>query len=692
MDFKISVEDSLFPPKGKQLHHFGLVLPCTSLKLLGMHCILTLFGEIKILMAQSELELDNARIQEQLIATQHPMLEDSPDSWEQSGFVLSWLIPNRLPWNKAMRTLALDTLLLSQEQCRAMDSLVKIYGRPTHAAFWMMNPWMSGQGALAFQRALDREFPNLEQRNQPMKSGIEFFYGTLVDPFNKSYNELALLQRWQYRIRHQFRNIGLSITLEKSINQDLAGIPGFFIQGKRGSVRWVIGDFHLQSENRLFHNTLRMPAFSNPCGHFPGSEILSASSRMISSNQVRGLGLQTSWNGAILVLRSFAAGVMDEVPYPLNTIQDSTTYNHNSLAWMHTSSLQMHKTWGVIGIQSALTSTLKIPRSWNPLVMVTPNRLFDLIIQPPPKFSDHLHFMGINYRVQKHNFFFQGNWSVHPPKREEPVNNTPIQGNSPRLSFQSSWDISQILTLVLTPHPAWSLGMRWTKLAQGDEIQRTMNFVWPKEGNRKMMDFNLQWSPKLLWSITLRSHWIEEGPGLGAGNSFMSWNRGLEGRILKGAFKESRYTILYQQPKRGDQRDYLFQYLRMPWPHHGSKEEQTHFDGFVQFAHGYSSPQKQTWAIAYNIFWKRIFHKRADLKVGQTWVIAGPEGERVTLREDQSFGAGWWTGSDRQYRFTASVQGRGSAGGWRLWARQIKQDDNLRWETGISYSQRWDEH
>jgi len=150
--------------------------------------------------------------------------------------------------------------------------------------------------------------------------------------------------------------------------------------------------------------------------------------------------------------------------------------------------------------------------------------------------------------------------------------------------------------------------------------------------------------------------------------------------------------MIYKQAERGRQGDYLFQYLRMPWPLPQRKGLDQGMSGYLQIAHGYSNPHQQTWVIAYNLLWKRVFQTQVDLKIGQTWAIAGPEGERVTVREDQSFGTGWWTGSSGQYRFTASLQGRSSGNGWRLWVRRIDDDENIRWESGLTYSQRWNEN
>jgi hypothetical protein len=234
--------------------------------------------------------------------------------------------------------------------------------------------------------------------------------------------------------------------------------------------------------------------------------------------------------------------------------------------------------------------------------------------------------------------------------------------------------------------------MRWTKLSQGSEALRIFSITFPTEGVNQSLELNTQWFPVPYWSITFRSQWEEEGPDQQFGNQLITWNRGLEGRIIKGPFKDTRYTMIYKQAGRGRQGDYLFQYLRMPWPIPQHKGLSEGMSGYVQIAHGFSNPHQQTWVIAYNLLWKRVFRTQADLKVGQTWAISGTEGESVTVREDQCFGTGWWTGSSEQYRFTASLQGRSGGNGWRLWVRRIEDDVKIRWEIGFTYSQRWNEN
>ncbi|MFM7747038.1 MAG: hypothetical protein ACKO7X_03875, partial [Bacteroidota bacterium] len=293
--------------------------------------------------------------------------------------------------------------------------------------------------------------------------------------------------------------------------------------------------------------------------------------------------------------------------------------------------------------------------------------------------------------IQKRNYFFQSNVAIRSYNPNLAWNKTQ-NPKHPVLDHILSWDYSQLHTLIMTPHPSWILGLRWSKLSQGTEASRIFSITLPTEGRRQSLDLNALWSTVPYWSLTLRSHWVEEGPDQQFGSQFIAWNRGLEGRILKGPFKDSRFTMIYKQAERGRQGDYLFQYLRMPWPLPQRKGLDQGMSGYLQIGHGYSNPHQQTWVIAYNLLWKRVFRTQVDLKVGQTWAIAGPEGERVTVREDQSFGTGWWTGSSGQYRFTASLQGRSGGNGWRLWVRRIDDDEYIRWESGLTFSQRWNEN
>lgn len=279
--FRFKIEDLL-------RHPYGLPMPKVALSWLGMQWFCTLLGEGHFLWAQSELDQDNAQIQEQIQATQHPMLEDMPDRWENSALDLPWTLQNRLPWNKPLRALAMDTLGLSKEQCSAMDSLVRVHGRPKQAAFWLILPWMESQVALTFQEAFGREFPLYNMRFRALKSGMDVLYGTRYERSSIRNEQAILEERWQYRLRQQYHNIGWAMTIEKPADRSFAGIPGFFVQGIRGKMMWLLGDFHPQSGNRLLGNTQRIPAFANPWAHIPGSEIPFASSRMSNGNQARG--------------------------------------------------------------------------------------------------------------------------------------------------------------------------------------------------------------------------------------------------------------------------------------------------------------------------------------------------------------------------------------------------------------------
>lgn len=308
------------------------------------------------------------------------------------------------------------------------------------------------------------------------------------------------------------------------------------------------------------------------------------------------------------------------------------------------------------------------------------------------KLTKELGSLGFNMHIQRHNYYFQSNWLAHPSTAAEAWIKDPKPSNPTHSQFLQAWALSQLHTLVLTPHSHWSIGLRLSKISQRSEAAGWVNSDWPTNAKRQSFDINAQWSPVPSWSITARSHWIEEKQDQHHGFRNISWVRGLDGKLLKGPFRDGRYTMIYKEGERGRQGYYLFQYLRLPWPSTGPRGEKQGLGGYLQIAHGYSKPSQQTWALAYQMLWKRIFRTGADLKIGQTWVIAGSEGEQVTVREDYSFGAGWWTGSSRQYRFTASLQGRGGGYGWRLWLRRIEDELALRWETGLTFTQRWDEN
>ena len=684
--FRFKIEDLL-------RHPYGLPMPKVALSWLGMQWFCTLLGEGHFLWAQSELDQDNAQIQEQIQATQHPMLEDMPDRWENSALDLPWTLQNRLPWNKPLRALAMDTLGLSKEQCSAMDSLVRVHGRPKQAAFWLILPWMESQVALTFQEAFGREFPLYNMRFRALKSGMDVLYGTRYERSSIRNEQAILEERWQYRLRQQYHNIGWAMTIEKPADRSFAGIPGFFVQGIRGKMMWLLGDFHPQSGNRLLGNTQRIPAFANPWAHIPGSEIPFASSRMSNGNQARGFSLQSAWGNHLIVMNSYALGILNS-PLP-DAALDDLVLGVNALTktavWMNSLAWEKERSWGILGLQFAMPSSLNLPASWNSSILTTQIIKANNTNTPVDQIINHLKTLGFNYKIQRRNYFFQSNVAIRSSNPSLAWNKSK-NPRHPVLDHILSWDYSQLHTLIMTPHPSWSLGLRWSKLSQGTEASRIFSITLPTVGHRQSLDLNALWSPVPYWSLTLRSHWVEEGPEQQFGSQFIAWNRGLEGRMLKGPFKDSRYTMIYKQAERGRQGDYLFQYLRMPWPLPQRKGLDQGMSGYLQVAHGYSNPHQQTWVIAYNLLWKRVFRTQVDLKIGQTWAIAGPEGERVTVREDQSFGTGWWTGSSGQYRFTASLQGRSGGNGWRLWVRRIDDDENIRWESGLTYSQRWNEN
>jgi len=670
----------------------GLTLPKVALSWLGIRWLCTLLGEGHFLWAQSELDQDNAQIQEQIQATQHPMLEDMPDRWENSALDLLWTLQNRLPWNESLRALAMDTLGLSKDQCSAMDSLVRAHGRPKQAAFWLMLPWMESQVALTFQEALGQEFPRHDLRFRAFKSGIDVLYGTNYERSIRGQQPI-LDERWQYRLRQQLRNIGWAMTIEKPADRSFTRIPGFFVQGIRGKMMWLLGDFHPQSGNRLLGNTQRIPAFANPWAHIPGSEIPFASSRMSNGNQARGVSLQSAWGNHLIVMNSYALGILNS-PLPDASLDDlalGVIALPKTAVWMHSLAWEKERSWGILGLQFAMPSTLNLPTSWNSSILTTQMIKVNNTITPVNQIINNLKTLGFNYKIQRRNYFFQSNVAIRSSNPSLAWNKAQNSRHA-ALDHILSWDYSHLHTLIMTPHPRWSLGLRWSKLSQGTEASRIFSITLPTVGRRQSLDLNALWSPVPYWSLTLRSHWVEEGPEQQFGSQFIAWNRGLEGRMLKGPFKDSRYTMIYKQAERGRQGDYLFQYLRMPWPLHQRKGLDQGMSGYLQIAHGYSTAHQQTWVIAYNLLWKRVFRTHADLKIGQTWAIAGPEGERVTVREDQSFGTGWWTGSSGQYRFTASLQGRSGGNGWRLWVRRIEDEDHIRWESGLTYSQRWNEN
>ncbi|MFM7912708.1 MAG: hypothetical protein ACKO9W_11055, partial [Bacteroidota bacterium] len=246
---------------------------------------------------------------------------------------------------------------------------------------------------------------------------------------------------------------------------------------------WLLGDFHPQSGNRLLGNTQRIPAFANPLAHIPGSEIPFASSRMSNGNQARGFSLQSAWGNHLIVMNSYALGILSS-PLP-NAALDDLALGINALpktaVWMNSLAWEKERSWGILGIQFAMPSSLNLPASWNSSILTTQMIKANNTITPVDQIINHLKTLGFNYKIQRRNYFFQSNVAIRSSNPSLAWNKSQ-NPRHPVLDHILSWDYSQLHTLIMTPHPSWILGLRWSKLSQGTEASRIFSITLPTVG------------------------------------------------------------------------------------------------------------------------------------------------------------------------------------------------------------------
>lgn len=263
------------------------------------------------------------------------------------------------------------------------------------------------------------------------------------------------------------------------------------------------------------------------------------------------------------------------------------------------------------------------------------------------RLGGNLAYHGVNYRLQ-----WNGLWS--------PTNHL-LKGSLGRL-----W------TLVLTPHPRWSLGIRHGKVYLPNDPARSLPLKQGTLEPDSVSMINAVWQLKPFWNLAFR---VEPQAV------------GLEATSIKGPLQNFRYFLLFQQATTKNPRLRIRQYLRLPWNLHPSHS------GDVQV--GYtcswmeSEPTRQSLVLAHQILWRRKAGSELKLRLGQSWILAGTEGETIQVREDQRFGNTWWRGSSPQWRLTASLQGRSQGIGWRLWIRRVQDEDGIRWECSLRLTQRW---
>jgi len=580
--------------------------------------------------AQSELEEDNAESASQAVASQHPLLDPMPDRdtdlhrwWEnqkEGHHGLDFRFRRIQGWPHSLQR----ELGLNDRHLREIDSLAMRGGVPDNPWFWMILPWMDAGTALRLHEFWSRGHSFIQNESSGGKSGLEFM-GRLKGLVPNKGRMQPLEEQWQYRLRLVNPRWNGALNLEKTWELPQGRISGGYLHGKANNKEWILGDFHLQSGNALFLQTLRIPAFAHPWDHLPGKEGPRSSPRMSFGNQVRGIALT--------------------LPLGRTTSHLEAVHSLNPTfpAWAFAGTLHLNLPEGVAGLQSAVLRPL------TPVKTETGGSL-DLEM-----------LGGLNLTSQRRNYFVQSNLLVHPKSQGQGLT------------------LSGMHTCILTPHPRWSLGLRWSRVQPSSEAVQALNPYLKANQGKQRISLNAQWA--VMPSTSLG--WRHEQESSQAGWSGMSYYHGLELQQSKGPLKNSRYTLLVRPSRTKGQGQTVGQYLRLPW-HVGPQTE-----GHVQVGHASRRPEHQGWALSHQWWWKQMLRSDLDLRFGQTWVLEGPLGEPITVREEQSFGSGWWTGSGPQFRTSIGVQSRRGRIGWRLWLRRVRDHDGTHWEASLRLTQRW---
>ena len=269
------------------------------------------------------------------------------------------------------------------------------------------------------------------------------------------------------------------------------------------------------------------------------------------------------------------------------------------------------------------------------------------LLQKRWRLGGNVAWHGANYRLQ-----LNGLWM--PPTLE-------LNGH-----------IGRLWTLVLTPHPRWSFGIRHSKVYHTNDPAKSFPMTQAITEPESLSILNAVWQLKPFWNLAFRvdHHAV-----------------GLEAASIKGPLQNFRYFLLFHQATTKNPRYSVRQYLRLPWTIHPSQSGEVQ----VGYTHSWMEDEatRHSLVLAHQMLWRRKTGSDLKLRLGQSWLLAGAEGETIMVREDQRFGNTWWRGSSTQWRLTASLQGRSHGTGWRLWIRRIQDEDGARWECSLRLTQRW---
>ncbi|MFZ9681038.1 MAG: hypothetical protein ACO3CL_06410, partial [Bacteroidia bacterium] len=339
------------------------------------------------LWAQSELENELALDYEQgwlNVETSTFLEATQTETWlsrERLGFSSSrnqdWMA-----WKQDLDSLTWPT----NHKINALERLKEFNAQPDNPWFWLSLPWMDSQKAHAWARIFDRQvlFGN---QGQVLPKGItvEGIHG-----LNFKSPEAALLQ---YRIQQIHQKLRWAMGWDNRNTPKNSLSVGGHIQGQWTGIRWIIGDFHLESANFLFFQTLRVANFTQPWNLPTGREWTRPAIRWATGNPVRGISMQTTKPWGRLLWSVYQAKSGHRIPWFHNL-----SYEHRNGRWEY----------GVQG--GGLTNQVRI--------------------------GGHGAYNGNNFRWHGNLLWIPGN------------------------RYQSG-SFGQCWSLLLTPHPRWTLGLRY---------------------------------------------------------------------------------------------------------------------------------------------------------------------------------------------------------------------------------------
>lgn len=118
-------------------------------------------------------------------------------------------------------------------------------------------------------------------------------------------------------------------------------------------------------------------------------------------------------------MNSYALGILNS-PLP-DAALDDLALGVNALTktavWMNSLAWEKERSWGILGLQFAMPSSLNLPASWNSSILTTQIIKANNTNTPVDQIINHLKTLGFNYKIQRRNYFFKAMWPSGPLTR-----------------------------------------------------------------------------------------------------------------------------------------------------------------------------------------------------------------------------------------------------------------------------------